>query len=183
MTAQATTTPHEAFASNRPLRCTPMTVHLVRHAHAGDRSRWNGSDDLERPLSEVGHEQATAIDHWFVDRPVRAIWSSLAVRCAQTVGPLAHRVGCEVELRDELTEGARAALMLELIRAEVILDGDIVMCSHGDLIPEVLNTLLREGMVVIGGRGCEKASIWSLEARGRAIVSATYTATPSAAAS
>ena len=53
-----------------------------------------------------------------------------------------------------------------------------VLCSHGDLIPEVLDPLLREGMVIIGGRGCEKGSIWSLDARGRDIVSGTYTARP-----
>ena len=52
------------------------------------------------------------------------------------------------------------------------------MCSHGDLIPEVLNRLPREGMSVIGGRSCEKGSVWTLEVRGRDIVSGTYTATP-----
>ncbi|MEM9465902.1 MAG: phosphoglycerate mutase family protein [Actinomycetota bacterium] len=155
-----------------------MTLHLVRHAHAGDRARWPGADDLDRPLSEAGLEQAIAIDRWFADRPVRAVWSSMATRCAQTVAPLAHRAGVEVESRSELTEGARAAVLLELVRAEIQLDDDLVMCSHGDLIPEVLNTLLREGMVVIGGRGCEKGSIWSLAARGRDIVSASYTARP-----
>ena len=46
------------------------------------------------------------------------------------------------------------------------------------VIPEVLNTLLREGMSIIGGRGCEKASVWSLDVRGRDIVSGTYTARP-----
>ena len=156
----------------------PMTLHLVRHAHAGDRSRWSGGDDLERPLSDTGHEQAVAIDRWFDGRPIRDVWSSMAVRCAQTVAPLAHRVGVEVELRSELTEGARAAVLLELLRAEALKDDDLVLCSHGDLIPEVLNTLLREGMVVIGGRGCEKGSIWSLDVRGRDIVSGTYTAEP-----
>ncbi len=156
----------------------PVTLHLVRHAHAGDRSRWAGDDDLGRPLSETGLEQAAAIDRWFADRPVRAVWSSHAVRCAQTVAPLADRLGLEVERRDELTEGARSALLLELLRTEALVEGELVLCSHGDLIPEVLNTLLREGMVVIGGRGCEKASIWSLDVRGRDIVSATYTARP-----
>ena len=155
-----------------------VTLHLVRHAHAGDRSRWGGVDDLDRPLSEDGHEQAQAIDRWFADRPVRAVWSSRATRCAQTVTPLAQRLGLDVELRDELTEGARSAVLLELLRTEALLDDDLVVCSHGDLIPEVLNTLLREGMVVIGGRGCEKGSIWSLDVRGRDIVSGTYTARP-----
>lgn len=169
---------HEANGPFRPLPCEPVTLHLVRHAHAGDRSRWHSGDDLERPLSETGHEQARALDGWFDDRPVRGIWSSEAVRCAQTVGPLAARLGLEIELRRELTEGARPAVLLELLREEAPADDDLVLCSHGDLIPEVLNRLLREGMVVIGGRGCEKGSVWSLDARGRDIVSGTYTARP-----
>ena len=155
-----------------------MTLHLVRHANAGDRSRWHGGDDLERPLSESGHEQAEAISAWFGDRPIRGVWSSIAVRCSQTVGPLAARLGLEVEARRELTEGARPAVLLELMRDEALLDGELVMCSHGDLIPEVLNRLLREGMVITGGRGCEKGSIWTLDVRGRDIVSGAYTARP-----
>ena len=80
--------------------------------------------------------------------------------------------------RRELTEGARSVLLVELLRDEALVEGDLVMCSHGDLIPEVLNRLLREGMSVIGGRGCEKGSVWSLDVRGRDIVSGTYTARP-----
>ena len=61
------------------------------------------------------------------------------------------------------------------MRAEALIEGDLIMCSHGDLIPEVLNRLLREGMSVIGGRGCERLG---LDARGarRDIVSGTYNA-------
>ncbi|MEM9202479.1 MAG: phosphoglycerate mutase family protein [Actinomycetota bacterium] len=155
-----------------------MTLHLLRHAHAGDRSRWHSDDDLERPLTDTGLEQAHAIDQWFSDRPVRAVWSSFAVRCRQTVEPLAHRFELDIEGKAELTEGARPTPFLELLRDEALLDDDLVVCSHGDLIPEVLNTLLREGMSIIGGRGCEKGSIWSLDVRGRDIVSGTYTARP-----
>ncbi|MEM8707054.1 MAG: phosphoglycerate mutase family protein [Actinomycetota bacterium] len=154
-----------------------MPLHLVRHASAGDRSRWGG-DDLERPLDERGRDQADAIDRFFADHDVRGVWSSLATRCAQTIAPTAARHGFSVELRRELTEGARPNDLLELLREEALVDGDLVLCSHGDLIPEVLNRLLREGMSVIGGRGCEKGSIWTLDVRGRDIVSGTYTAVP-----
>ena len=154
-----------------------MTLHLVRHAAAGDRSRWDG-DDLERPLDERGRLQAESLADFFADTPIRAVWSSMATRCSQTVAPLAARHERPVELRRELTEGARPNDLLELMRAEALIKGDLVMCSHGDLIPEVLNRLLREGMSVIGGRGCEKGSVWTLEVRGRDIVSGTYTATP-----
>ena len=154
-----------------------MPLHLVRHAAAGDRSRFDG-DDLERPLSERGHEQAAAIDRFFADHAVRGVWSSMATRCQQTIAPVAASHGLTVEVRRELTEGARPNDLLELMREQALLDDHLILCSHGDLIPEVLNRLLREGMSIIGGRGCEKGSIWTLEARGRDIVSGTYTATP-----
>ena len=105
-----------------------MTLHLVRHAAAGDRSRFAGGDDLERPLDERGHEQAAALVPFFAERPVRAVWSSLATRCSQTVGPLAAAHGLEVELRRELTEGARPNDLLELMREQALIEGDIVMC-------------------------------------------------------
>ena len=77
-----------------------------------------------------------------------------------------------------LTEGARPVDVLELLRGEAAVDGDLVLCSHGDLIPEVLNRLLRNGMTVVGARGCEKGSIWSLETKGRDIVRGSYLASP-----
>lgn len=153
-------------------------IHLVRHASAGHRNAFDDGDDLVRPLDERGHEQAAALAAFLADAPIRAVWSSMATRCVQTVDPLAAAHGLIVEQRRELTEGARSVLLLELMRDEVLAAGDIVMCSHGDLIPEVLNRLLRDGMSVIGGRGCEKGSVWSLEARGRDIVSGSYTAAP-----
>ena len=155
-----------------------MTLHLVRHAAAGHRNAFDDTDDLGRPLSERGVEQAESLVAFFTDLPIRGVWSSVATRCIQTVTPLAAAHGLEVEQRRELTEGARSVLLLELMRDEALVEGDLVMCSHGDLIPEVLNRLLREGMSVIGGRGCEKGSVWSLEVRGRDIVSGTYTARP-----
>jgi phosphohistidine phosphatase len=37
-----------------------MDLYIIRHADAGDRLQWVGSDD-ERPLSELGHQQARAL--------------------------------------------------------------------------------------------------------------------------
>lgn len=109
---------------------------------------------------------------------MRAVWSSQAVRCTQTVTGIALVLGLDVDIRRELTEGARPAEALDLLRSEAGGAGDLVVCSHGDLIPEMLNRLLREGMVVRGPRGCEKGSIWVLETDGIRIVRARYVATP-----
>jgi 8-oxo-dGTP diphosphatase len=158
----------------------PVTLYLVRHAAAGHRSPFdNDLDlDLDRQLNDVGHEQAAALTEFFAQMSVRSVWSSLATRCFQTVRPIAAHHGLEVVPQHFLTEGARPVDFLEALRAESSLKGDLVLCSHGDLIPEVVSRLLREGMTVVGPRGCEKGSVWSLETRGRDIVRASYTARP-----
>ena len=160
-----------------PYTPDPVTLFLVRHASALDRSRWS-FDDLDRPLDERGTAQAAAIAAYFSDHAVRGVWSSRAQRCTDTVVGVADAHGLAVEVRAELTEGASPNALLELLREEAAPDGDLVMCSHGDLIPEVLNRLLREGMAVQGPRGCEKGSVWELETRGRDITLGRYTAAP-----
>lgn len=154
-----------------------MSLFLVRHAHALDRSGWS-YDDLERPLSDRGRGQADAVTAFFAGRRVRAVASSQAVRCVDTIAGTAGAHDLDVEIRAELTEGARPNDLLEYLRDEASTDGDLVLCSHGDLIPEVLNRLLREGMAVLGPRGCEKGSVWELETRGRDITRGVYTAKP-----
>ena len=155
----------------------PVSLYLVRHASALDRSRWN-FDDLERPLDERGRRQAGAITEHFAGHALRGVWSSSARRCIDTVAATASAHDLAVEVRPELTEGAPPNALLELLRAEAPIAGDLVMCSHGDLIPEVVSRLLREGMSVLGGRGCEKSSIWELETRGSDITRGRYTGAP-----
>jgi len=154
-----------------------LGLHLVRHASALNRSGFDGFD-LDRPLSDLGLRQASTLVSFFDDAPIRAIWSSRATRCLQTVGPLAAAHNMEVNPVDLLTEGARAVGIVEALRDEAATDGDLVLCSHGDLIPEALNRLLRDGMSIIGARGCENGSVWTLDTRGRDIVSGVYTAKP-----
>lgn len=160
-----------------PYTPEPVTLYLVRHASALDRSGW-AFDDLERPLDTRGGLQAEAVTTHFAEHAVRGVWSSQATRCVETVAGTAQAHGLTIEVRRELTEGARPNDLLELIRTEATAEGDLVMCSHGDLIPEVLNRLLREGMSVLGARGCEKGSVWELETRGRDITQGRYTAAP-----
>ena len=156
-----------------------MTLYLVRHAAAGHRSPFD-DNDLGRQLSDLGHEQAGALTGFFAEMSVRSVWSSSAERCLQTVGPVAAHHRLEVITQPFLTEGARPIDFLEALRAEAPVDGNLVLCSHGDLIPDVLSRLLRKGMSVVGPRGCEKGSVWSVETRGRDIVRASYTARPTA---
>ena len=133
---------------------------------------------MDRPLDERGLEQASRIADFFADSTVRAVWSSPATRCSQTVEPLAEAHSLNIQIRDELYEGAGSARLLELILEEAAAPDDLILSSHGDIIPGVLNRLLRAGLKVAGKRGCAKASVWELRVRDGVITEGIYRAHP-----
>jgi len=146
-------------------------AYLIRHAKAGDRARWTG-DDLSRPLSKTGHRQAKALVRVLSSRPIQRILSSPAVRCVETVRPLADQRGLPIEAHDELLEGASLSGLLGLL--DELRSSASVLCGHGDLIPAVVEHLEAQGMLVGSDRGWKKASVWVLEREAGLIVSARY---------
>ena len=62
---------------------SPVTLYLIRHAHAGNKRNWSGPDE-ERPLSAKGQAQAEGIAGEFGDVGVKRVISSPAVRCRET---------------------------------------------------------------------------------------------------
>jgi broad specificity phosphatase PhoE len=152
-------------------------VLLVRHAHALSRSGWEG-DDTERSLSRRGLEQARLLVAPLLElKPVR-ILSSPYLRCLETVGPLASAAGLEVEEEPRLAEGyGRPAL--DLVRSLSYAGENAVLCSHGDVIPDVLAALAHEDRVDLGpAPRVEKASVWVLRGEGGRFSSARYLPPP-----
>jgi 8-oxo-dGTP diphosphatase len=150
-----------------------MSVFLVRHADAKSRDKWPQEDEL-RPLSRRGWDQARGLVRLYDGSPITRIASSPAVRCWQTVEPLAEHLGLEIEHEPRLWEGASLRGARDLL--DELGDG-AVLCSHGDLIPDLLNQLIDEGMEALG-RDCKKGSTWVLERDGDRFVRATYLPPP-----
>lgn len=148
-------------------------LHLVRHADAGDRLAWRG-DDFLRPLDDHGLRQAEAIAATLATRPVKRVLSSPAVRCVDTVSPLADLLGLAVEAHDALAEGTHPAAAFELAMSLASDEGDAVLCSHGDVIPGMLWAFTRYGADIPDRNRCKKASIWELNLNNTGLVSATY---------
>jgi 8-oxo-dGTP diphosphatase len=153
-----------------------MTIYLVRHAKAGSRSAWDGPDD-QRPLSKSGRRQTAAITDTLADSGVTRILTSPYVRCSQTVEPLAERLRIPVDLSDALAEGAGVADALELV--EKYADEDTVLCSHGDVIGDLLRHCETLG-IALGGDRLEKGSTWILDVDAGHVVSARYVPPPAA---
>lgn len=153
----------------------PGPFALVRHAHAGDPSQWDGDDRL-RPLSEKGRDQANGLVAVLaVFQPTR-IMSSPFDRCVQTVEPLARHLGLEVEVTDALAE-RREDEAIALVRQ--LAEAGIVASTHGDIVPAVLDDLARRDGVELGPTPkWSKASTWLLTGADGRFIDARYLPPP-----
>ena len=144
---------------------------LVRHAHAGARKDWDGDDRL-RPLSARGRRQAEGLVGLFEPFAGQRLLSSPYERCVATLRPLAERFSLRVEPLEELAEG-NATAALALVRA--LADEKVAVCTHGDVVAEVLVALADEDRLDLGDRPRQaKGSTWVLEASDGRFVTARY---------
>ena len=119
-----------------------MSLYVIRHAHAGSRSAWQ-EDDFVRPLSAKGLLQAQAIAERIAPLKPSVLWTSPYLRCQQTLEPLGELCGLTVQHDARLQEES------PLDKALAVLEDapdNAVLCSHGDVIPELINGLIRRGM-------------------------------------
>ena len=136
-----------------------MSVLLVRHAEAGDRERWGPRDDL-RPVSPQGEAQAQALVDKLAAFRIERVLSSPYLRCTQTVAPLAAARGLAVEPTDDLAEGEGPG-GLALVRRLLAEPTDTVLCTHGDVVEEVL-----DGLGVPREEITDKGATWVLDPDG-----------------
>jgi phosphohistidine phosphatase SixA len=115
---------------------------LARHASAGRREEWGGSDRL-RPLDDRGRRQSEGLVAALAGYPVERILSSPYVRCIETVLPVAEQRGLVVEERLELGEGASRESALALVDA--VEGRGLIFCTHGDVVEELLGEWMKKG--------------------------------------
>jgi 8-oxo-dGTP diphosphatase len=135
-------------------------VDLLPHCSSTPRGGWAGSNE-ERPLSATGMREAEVLAAVAAEG-VQGVYTSPALRCRQSVGPLAAVAGVPVVVDERLREGfdepadwvggvfapigqalggawtaARGVAVLDEVVARHQ-GARAVVCSHGDLIPVVL---------------------------------------------
>ncbi|TFV89236.1 NUDIX hydrolase [Blastococcus sp. CT_GayMR16] len=154
------------------------TLLLVRHGRAGNRSDWDGPDDL-RPLDQRGRAQAQRLAEALPVFGPTAVLSARRTRCEQTVAPLAEGLGIPVAALPELGEEEFSAdpqagmVAIERLLTPRTDPGVVVVCSQGGAIPSVLMAL---GVRAEGDRlypPSAKGSVWVLGGRAGAL-SADY---------
>jgi 8-oxo-dGTP diphosphatase len=134
-------------------------IYLVRHAWAGER-RAGDPDDWTRPLDTRGKAQRKELRQMLQAHPITRIGSSDYTRCAQTVKPLSKRLGIPIEFETALVEGSHPHRLVSLIHD---LQGETaVLCTHGDVIEDLIGHLFAAGVPLKGERVWEKGSVWQL---------------------
>ena len=163
------------------------TVLVVRHATAGSRAAWRG-DDRDRPLDECGVAQADELVRILSRFEIGRIVSADLRRCTETVALLAEAFGLSIEATPVVSEAGypgnqdgAVALVRELGDAE----HDAVVCSQGEVIPDLVRRLATtDGLPFDGPIRAAKGSTWalSLDLDGR-LVAVEHFAAPRPSAS
>lgn len=121
---------------------TPLI--LLRHAKALKRDLWDG-DDGDRPLEHVGQLQAAKIPAIYQPYAIEKIYSSDAIRCIQTIEPMASEYAIKPIFSSEISEfGFEKDSEKSLDYAlSVMLNGaPAVMCSHNPVLPKLVKKLI-----------------------------------------
>lgn len=157
------------------------TFLLVRHAKAGQRSKYRGDDRL-RPLDRAGRAQADALVPLLGSFGAQALHAADRVRCTQTLAPLAAHLDTEIEIEKALTEEAyrsdddRAhARLLELAADDRLVHA---VCSQGKVIPPAMRWWTQRAGIPLAPNRNRKGSVWVLSMYDGRLVAADHIADP-----
>ncbi|MGW4944852.1 NUDIX hydrolase [Actinoplanes sp. NPDC004185] len=119
---------------------------LVRHAHAGKRSEFDGNDAL-RPIDEQGRGEARTLGLVVSLVAPRRLFAATPLRCKQTLEPLAERLDLPIVVDAAFAEPADAQdvparAKMAAARLTELRDGPrVAVCSQGKVIPSILALL------------------------------------------
>ncbi|HYL70651.1 MAG TPA: phosphoglycerate mutase family protein [Candidatus Dormibacteraeota bacterium] len=147
----------------------------MRHAKAGSRSHWTG-DDRKRPLSAKGVKQAEALVTNFATFDLDAICSSPYLRCMQTVEPLGRAHRLKVRVDPGLAEGQGLAAAYRYFTDARLQAA--VLCTHGDIVWELVEDLTRRRVVPAFREDFDKGSTWVVDVKAGVPVKARYIPAP-----
>jgi 8-oxo-dGTP diphosphatase len=144
----------------RPARTVPLI--LLRHSKAAAKNGWKRTD-TSRPLDDSGRSDAKALaDLLACFAPSPRLISSTAVRCTETLRPLAQLTGEQVRLEKSLyihnqpprTGAADSGSEITALVREVIASGEpTVICAHRENLP----VLQQAALAALAGRSAGAA--------------------------
>ena len=157
---------------------TPLI--LLRHAKALPRLDWEG-DDADRPLDPYGQRQAKRLLANVSPYQIAEIHSSDAMRCLETVEPLARSLQLNIVISEELGEyrHARDSKTSLAYVQDVIEEGvAAIICSHNPILPNLMSKLIGKKNFKNLERNLNPGEAWVLHHRDGEIVAVDWLAGP-----
>ncbi|MEO6604985.1 MAG: NUDIX domain-containing protein [Aeromicrobium sp.] len=127
------------------------TLVVLRHGKAAPGLA--DLEDMDRPLTSVGANQAKGLSPVLGSYGVGRVVSSPALRCAQTVEPYAHSISTFIEIDERLSEDTNASQVQRSVASLVDRKRPVVLCTHRPTLPWVFEAVGMEIHDLAPGEG------------------------------
>jgi 8-oxo-dGTP diphosphatase len=155
---------------------------LLRHAKALKRTDWDG-DDGDRPLAQLGQIQSMRMLSKYLPFGITEIHTSDAVRCYETVAPIARSLSLDKIYWSELSEYAfekdkKAAINVvnDIIESEA----HAIVCGHNPVIPGIVAKFIGKKNFKELDHGLMPGEAWILHHRDGEIIAIDWMPAPEA---
>jgi 8-oxo-dGTP diphosphatase len=145
---------------------------LLRHAKAISRDEWQGDDD-DRPLDPLGENQARRLLAMYQVFNLSQIHTSDALRCYNTVQPIAKGLNLKLEVSAKLSESTFRKdkdkafdYAKELFKSEI----NAMICSHNPILPKLLNKLSKKSDIDVDEAKLLPADGWVIHRDSKEII-------------
>ncbi len=162
----------EILSKFNKLKYESKPLVLLRHAKALSRDEWQGDDD-DRPLDSLGQMQAKRLLSIYQAFNLEQIHTSDAIRCYDTVEPMAKALGLRLEVSNKLSESAfkkDKEDAFDYARDLIKSDKRALLCSHNPILPKVLNKLTKKSDVESDEEKLYPADAWVIHRIGKEII-------------
>ncbi len=157
---------------------TPLI--LLRHGKAIAREEWEG-DDGDRPLAQLGQQQAKRMLATYLPYGINEIHTSDAVRCYETVVPMARSLKLDTIYWSELSEyafekdkKASVRVVQEIIESEA----RAIVCGHNPVLPGMVAKFIGKKSFKQLDHGLMPGESWILHHREGEIVAIDWMPAP-----
>ncbi len=155
---------------------------LLRHVKAIERSDWAG-EDTDRPLSSLGERQAKRLIATLAPYGIEEIHSSSAVRCYESITPIARALNIDFFFTDTLSEEVyrkdkeQAAKYVNKLLSN---NHSILVCSHNPVLPSILSSFVDKFGIEVTQTKLEPGDAWVAHHIEREVVGVDFLPAPKA---
>ena len=153
---------------------------LLRHAKAIERTEWAG-EDTDRPLSSTGERQAKRLITLMKPYCIEEMHSSSAVRCYETITPLARALNVDFFFTDSLSEDVFRKdneRPIKYIHRLLVNDYPALICSHNPILPAAISSFVDKFGVEVQDTKLEPGDAWVVHHIDREVVSVEFLPKP-----